>query len=152
MNASTRKCTEAKRCHLMNCYLCRRTLIDETAVRMMDAGCSEEAATQYRYQAINALAFEIETPKPKAPKTKAPSRLLDADLADTRAASLRACQSRRDALMLIERLTVPQLQQVWAVAGRTDKILGKLKADKIDYVVESLVGYRLDMNAIMNAK
>lgn len=150
MNASTRKCTSAKRCHLMNCYLCRRTLIDETATAMLLVpGTTQEDVDRYRYPAINALAFEITPPAPKAPKAKAAPRLkADRDYQAT-ADKLRVCGSRQYAAELLKGHTVAELEQVWMLAGRADKIIGKLKADKINYVIDHLVGYRLDTVAIM---
>lgn len=149
MNASTRKCTDTRPCNLINCYGCRRRLIDETATAMIELGMAKDAVDQYRYSSINNLAWEIKTPAPKAPKAKAAPRLkADRDYQAT-ADKLRVCGSRQYAAELLKGHTVAELEQVWTLAGRVDKIIGKLKANKIDYVIDHLVGYRLDTVAIM---
>lgn len=147
MNASNRKCTNAKPCHLMNCYGCRRRLIDETAVRMMDAGCSEEAATQYRYQAINALAFEIETPKPKAPKATKPVTI-DAEAV---CAKMRSLCSHHEGTVELGRYKVPELRMIAKACG-LGGVSRYLKADLVEMLVNHLIQYRLDTDAILNVK
>lgn len=153
MNASTRKCTDSKPCNLMNCYACRRRLIDETAIAMLDSGADQETVERYRCSAINALAFEIQAPAPAKPKARKASAPLTAEQTNAHkviADKLRVCGSREYAAQLLEGLRIVDLQSVWTLAGRTDKMLGKLKADKVSHMIENLVGYRLASNAIMN--
>lgn len=150
MNASTRKCTETKRCQLMNCYGCRRRLIDERVVRMMDAGCSEEAATQYRYQAINALAFEIEIPKPKAPKARKAPAAVEPELVEVTCKALRTCTTRVSAREYLKLLKVTELR---AVSKALE--LGACSRLRKDELVEHLINFtvqaKLDHDAILNA-
>lgn len=140
------KCTDTRPCQRTTCYACVRRLIDEMAAHMLP-----QQVDAFRYPAINALAHQIPAPAPKAPaKPRKAPRLLHAPEAQHIADELRAYGSRQDAAALIGRLTIPQLQQVADLTGR--KLIGKVKADKVYNLVESLVGYRLDTNAILNAK
>lgn len=138
MNASTRKCTEAKRCKLVNCYDCRRYLIDTTAARMLDSGVEQASVDQYRYSAINALAWEIETPKPKAPRK--PAATVDPGFVETVLSDLRECSSRVSARVVLRDLTVAQLK---AVAKAID--LGGCSKYRKDGLVEHLINFTVGM-------
>ena len=150
MNASTRKCTEAKRCHLMNCYLCRRTLIDETATAMLLVpGTTQEDVDRYRHAAINALAFEIQTPAPKAPKASKPT----GPVASARAERLQACTTHEQARELLteKRITVAVLREISKVLGLGTQ--SKLRKDAlIDSLIHFTVGMKLAHVAVLNAK
>lgn len=143
------KCTEARRCQRMNCYDCRRYLIDTTATRMLEQGMDQESVDQYRYPAINALAWEIPPvvapAKPKARKGFTPKVGVDYQgMAD----KLRVCGSRNYAHQLLLGRTIAELHHIASLADT--KLVGKLKADLQNSLVENLVGFRLDHNAIMN--
>lgn len=149
MNASIRKCTEAKRCKLVNCYDCRRYLIDTTAARMLDSGVDQASVDQYRYSAINALAWEIETPKPKAPKAPKASKPSRFDLKAI-AEGLWALPSRDEARRILRDLTVAELREVSKMRemGAQSKLR---KAELIESLVDATVGARLDHLAIMDS-
>jgi len=143
------KCTEARRCQRTTCYDCRRYLIDITATRMLAEGVDPQAVDQYRYSSINALAWEIPPvvlpPKPKARKAFTPKQGVDYQaMAD----KLRVCGSRQYAHQLVMGRTIAELHHI-ATLGNT-KLVGKLKADLVNSLIENLVGFRLDHSAIMS--
>lgn len=90
--------------------------------------------------------------KPKAPK--APARLRAPQGAyQEMADQLRSASTRAQACDVLMGCTIPELKAVWALTGRTDRIPSKLrKAGIIEFITEALVGNRLDVAAIMNAK
>lgn len=151
MNASTRKCSDSKPCKLMNCYNCRRRLIDETAIRLLETpGITQESVDQYRYGAINSLALEITPPsqtKAKARKGFTPKVGIDYQVI---ADKLRVCGDRGYAEQLLTRgRTVAELHHIWTLAGRTDRIPSRFRKDElVSHMIENLVGYRLDSDAI----
>jgi hypothetical protein len=152
MYASTRKCTDTKPCQLMNCYACRRRLIDETAVRMMDAGCSEEAATQYRYGAINALAFEITPPAPQAPtKARKASETMTPQALEEALGALRKCLTRDGARKVLAWFTVVKLRQM-AKAIELGGCSRYRKDELIEHLINFTVQMKLDHDAILKAK
>lgn len=150
MNASTRKCTEAKRCHLINCYPCRRTLIDETATAMLLVpGTTQEDVDRYRYAAINALAFEIQTPAPKAPKAKAPAAVEPALIKGT-LEILRACTTRGAAKHQLRALKVIELRAVSKALELG--ACSKLRRDElVEHLINFTVQMKLDHDAVLNA-
>lgn len=144
-----RRCTEINRCHLATCYDCRRHLIDVTATRMLEQGMDQDAVDQYRYPAINALAFEIsavEKPIPKAPKASKPVKALKID-ADAIAAQLKAADSREAGREIIGKALVVELK---AIAKALDlRGISRLRKDElVDHLINSTVGFRLDHEAI----
>lgn len=143
MKASTRKCTDAKPCNLMNCYACRRRLIDQTATAMLDAGATPEAVDRYRHPAINALAFEIESPKPKAPK--AAPVTVDTDLM---ARTLRQQGSRSEGAVYLRVYTVVQLKALAKVIGVAASKLRK--EELISALIDLTIQAQLDHAAILN--
>ena len=147
MNASTRKCTDAKPCQLMNCYACRRRLIDETATHMIELGMTKEAVDQYRYSSINNLAWEIETPKPKAPKATKPVTI-DAEAV---CAKTRTLGSHHEGTVELSRYKVPELRVIAKACG-LGGVSRYLKADLVEMLVNHLIQYRLDTDAILNVK
>lgn len=147
MNA---KCTDAKPCNLTTCYGCARKLIDDLAGHMLDQGASQDKVDAFRYPAINALATHVITvpapPKPKA--TKAFTPRLGTNYQDT-VTYLRSATSRDDAAWTLVGLTMAEMKHVWVLAGRTDRIpTGLRRMELIAYLVDHLVGYRLDSEAI----
>lgn len=149
MNASTRKCTDARPCNLINCYSCRRRLIDQTALAMLDSGIEQDMVERYRSNAINALALEIQATPPKAPKPVAPKVIANAKEI---VAQLATATTRERALVIlgVDKPTVPVLRQV-------SKLLGLGAQSKLhkDELVESLihftVGMRLAHAAVLQA-
>lgn len=151
-----RTCTELRPCNLMTCYSCRRLLIDTTALAMLQAGADESRVEDYRHRAINALAWEIPAPQaPAEPKAKAPKAFIGKAGVNYQAIAdkLRVCGSRQYAAELLAKCTVAELDHIWTLAGRTDRIPSKFrKNDKLTHMIENLVGYRLDTRSILNAK
>lgn len=148
-----RKCTDAKPCNMTTCYGCARKLIDDLAGHMLDQGASESAVNDgFRYPAINALAFHIPAPSPKTPaKPKARKAFTPKAGVNYQgiADALRGAGSRDAGQALLAGATVVELDHIWSLTGRTDRIPAKLvKADRLAHMVEALVGYRLDSEAI----
>lgn len=149
---SKRTCTETRPCNLTTCYGCARKLIDDLAGHMLDQGASQDKVDAFRYPAINALASHVITVpapvKPKARKASTPKTGVDYQVI---ADKLRVCGSRAYAAELLVGRTIPELHHIATVAD-CGKLYGKLKADVLGSLIERLVGYRLDTNAILNAK
>lgn len=148
MNASTRKCTDAKPCQLMNCYACRKRLIDETATAMLVAGTDQDQVDRYRYAAINALAFEIETPKPKAPKATVKPVQINVDILAT---ELQAMSTETGAQALLSIYRVPELRALSRALGLGAQ--SKLnKGALIESLIHFTVGMKLAHASVLNAK
>lgn len=146
----TRKCIDTKPCKLSTCYNCRCALINATAQHMIDVGAfTSEQADGYRYRAIGDLQFEqlmleAQAPKPKARKA---SPAVDTAYAAQLLETLRLCQTRENGERLLAGRTVAMLREVARLAEHRPG--SKLrKAEVVAFLVEGVIGYRLDSEAI----
>lgn len=149
MNASTRKCTETRYCNLINCYACRRRLIDETATAMLDAGVPQEQVDQYRYPAINALACEITPPAPKTSRARKAPATVEPELIEGTLKALRACTSRDSARAVLRFLRVTELRAV-AKALELGACSRYRKEGLVEHLINFTVQMKLDHDAILN--
>ncbi len=149
MNASTRKCTDAKPCQLMNCYGCRRRLIDETATRMLDAGVDEASVDQYRYPAINALAQEITPPAPKTTKARKAPEPMDTERIEQALVALLKCMTRDGARAVLAWFKVVELRSI-AKALELGACSKYRKDALVEYLINFTVQAKMDHDAILN--
>lgn len=148
----SRKCTDTKPCQMMNCYACRRALIDRTAQGMLDSGVAPEQVDRYRYPAINALAWEIPSVAqvPKATARKAPE-VLTADAIENALIVLRKCTSRAGARKVLEWFKVAELRQITKAIELG--ACSRLRRDElIEHVIDFTVQMKLDHDAILNVR
>lgn len=95
---------------------------------------------------------QMRTPKAQAPKAKAPKAFKGKAGTDYQAAAdtLRSATSREDAAWMLASYTMAEMRHIWTLAGRTDRIPSALRRmDLIAFIVNMLVGYQLDHQAIL---
>jgi len=149
MNASTRRCSEHTPCHLMHCLPCRHRLIDATARQLLTSGMPQDEVERYRSGAQAALALEIQpaAPKPKPRKAFTPKPDVDYDAI---MAMLRRTDDRAGATVLLGALTIPEIRYVAGLMGYP--LVGRVKAEMVSSLTYHTVQYRLDTQAILNAR
>lgn len=100
---------------------------------------------------INAITV-MRTPKPvaKAPKASKPPVLKHSEAYYRQIAKgLANATTTTQGIELLKDHTVADLNKIWSLTGRTDRIPSKLrKAERAAHMVECLVAYRLDSEAI----
>lgn len=153
----TRKsCTDTRPCQLTTCYGCARKLIDDLACHMLDQGASQDKVDAFRYPAINALASHVITvpAAPKAPKASKPPVLKHSEAYYRQIAKgLANATTTTQGIELLKDHAVADLNKIWSLTGRTDRIPSKLrKAERAAHMVECLVAYRLDGEAIRTSR